>query len=251
MKRQNSSQMKNTLQNFNTNLRIGKVCPIWDSSKSPSLSSPQKITVNHTKTLRLPQLYSGCLKENWVLSSSLEAARTCSPLTFLQSVNKMQKSLMYWFLTVGWEHLMAEKHWVMWQGKDWMLHQLQFAQAGLQMYVTEGKNTSNKAPAAQILTSTSTSSTVPEEWVCRIEIHAEDLTSALHMKFSLCFRLALVWSPQLIPWPLGTRISKLGCFLLSSLRNPFHMLCNANNSTVTGDSWETCLHGTLWFKLKC
>lgn len=56
---------------------------------------------------------------------------------------------------------------------------------------------------------------------------------------------APVWSSELIWWSLGTHISKhLHLrFLLSSIRNPFHMLCNANTGTVTGDNWELCSQG--------
>lgn len=90
IKRQKSSRTETTTENFNTSLRTGKICPTWDSPTSPSLSHPQKTMVNHTETLRLPQLHSRCLEVNAVLGISLEAACTCFHLRLLQSVIKMQ-----------------------------------------------------------------------------------------------------------------------------------------------------------------
>lgn len=180
----------------------------------------------HTK---LPELYGGCLKGKWVLSTALAAAGTCFHSRTLQPVTKTQMTVQG---PVSYQQV-ENTRWLkspVLLDRGRTLHQLQYAQVGLQMYVKEGQNIHNEPPTAQpdicITRQHGASGADLQNGV----ICAEDPTPALHMKSSLCFRLAPAWSPELISWLLGRHMSRYVSFLLESVQNPFHVLCNATTT---------------------
>lgn len=127
----------------------------------------------------------------------------------LESCNQLIKCKLWLSVSLLNRGLRTSDAWeaLMWQRKDQTLQQWQFGQAGLQLYLMEGRQIHNKAPTVQILTPPSTQGA----WGLDLQngmIHAEDPASALLIKLTLCSRLAPSWSPALVSWLSGSHISK-------------------------------------------